>query len=129
MFWDCETSHRHRPVGNEGISVVFSSADDRLLTFHGDVKEAELWDFNAGRPLCKLTVPGGDAVLRDLESDQRLTVRESSLSTFLPTYLRRNLFRVVAPRSVAAPPAGKSPANSQDGRILRYVSGRSGFSN
>jgi WD40 repeat protein len=76
MLWDCETGQRHRRVGNEGVRVVFSEAGDRLLAFHGDMKEAQLWDFNAGQPLCQLTVPGGGPLL-----DVRLIPDENKFLT------------------------------------------------
>jgi WD40 repeat protein len=63
ILWDCATGRRHRRVGDEGIRVLFSAAGDRLLAFHGNLKAAQLWDFNAGQPLIELTVPGGGPLL------------------------------------------------------------------
>jgi DNA-binding MarR family transcriptional regulator len=76
MLWDCDTGQRQRRVGNEGIRVVFSPAGDRLLAFHGDMKEAQLWDFNAGQPLNELTVSGGGPLL-----DVRLIPGENKFLT------------------------------------------------
>lgn len=63
ILWDCESGQRHRRVGSEGIRVLFSAAGDRLLAFHGDLKAAQLWDFNTGQLLSELTVPGGGPFL------------------------------------------------------------------
>lgn len=63
ILWDCETGQQHRRLGSEGIRVLFSAAGDRLLAFGGNLKEAQLWDFNAGQPLSELTVPGGGPFL------------------------------------------------------------------
>jgi WD40 repeat protein len=76
ILWDCEKGQQHRRVGDEGIRVLFSAAGDRLLAFHGNLKAAQLWDFNAGEPLSELTVPGGGSLL-----DVRLLPEEGRFLT------------------------------------------------
>ena len=84
------------------------------------MKEAELWDFNAGQPLCKLTVPGGGPLLDvrllpdGASSSRCMTMRwQSGISArgrcFTPTSTRpcrsscvRSAARVLPERQAAA---------------------------
>jgi len=63
MVWDCETGEMHRRLGNQAVALKFSPSGDRMVAFRGDMKIAELWDFDAGQVLCELSVPDGGSIV------------------------------------------------------------------
>jgi len=84
IIWDCETGQVLHKLGNGAVVLKFSRSGDRMVALRGDMKVAELWDFNAGRQLCELTVPDGGGSVLDAfltpNGDRLITTHRKALA-------------------------------------------------
>jgi len=85
IIWDCETGQVLHKLGSQAVVLTFSRSGDRMVAFRGDMKNAELWDFNNGRKLRELIGPAGESVREALytpDGDRLITTHNHALAVW-----------------------------------------------
>lgn len=63
ILLDCKTGQLDRRLSGPRVALIFSSSGERAIAYRGDLRVAELLDFDSGETLCKLVPPGASQPL------------------------------------------------------------------